>query len=389
MKIGILTQPLHNNYGGILQNYALQQILTRSGHQPQTIDWGKSNGLRSALYRLKIRILSLLRPSKYARLKYLPTKREQAIISRNQNAFIQKYINRTRTLCSREAFAKQASAGAYQAYIVGSDQCWRPCFNVFLSSMFLDFVQDRNDVRRMAYAASFGTDEWEFTPEQTAQCRPLAAKFDMVTVREDSGVQLCRDHLGVDAIQVLDPTMLLTKEDYIALIEAENEPKSPGKLFNYILDPTEKKTAFIRRAEQHTGLKSFQVLPKCQVETRTRDDVKHRIEDCVFPSVTAWLRAFHDAEMTIVDSFHGMVFSILFNKPFWVIANPRRGTTRLTSLLRLFHLEDRLLPADRLDSLDPAELSREIDWGRVNGILERERERCLRIICDWAGSDKL
>ena len=110
--------------------------------------------------------------------------------------------------------------------------------------------------------------------------------------------------------------------------------------------------------------------------------MKQRIEDCVFPSVTAWLRAFHDAEMTIVDSFHGMVFSILFNKPFWVIANPRRGTTRLTSLLRLFHLEDRLLPADRLDSLDPAELSREIDWGRVNGILERERERCKQVIFD-------
>ena len=219
MKIGILTQPLHSNYGGLLQNYALQQTLVRAGHEVETIDWGGGSGLHETLYRIKIRVLHTLFPNKYPQLKYRPNKKERAIIQRNTNHFINTYINHTEAMHSYEEFVKQASKGKYDAYVVGSDQCWRPCYNAFLPSMFLDFVQDKQ-VKRIAYAASFGTDKWEFTPQQTAVCVPLAKKFDMVSVREDSGVKLCKEHLGVDAVHVLDPTMLLTKEEYIQLIGA-------------------------------------------------------------------------------------------------------------------------------------------------------------------------
>lgn len=242
--------------------------------------------------------------------------------------------------------------------------------------MFLDFVQDKQ-VKRIAYAASFGADKWEFTPQQTAVCTLLAKKFDMVSVREDSGVKLCKEHLGVDAVHVLDPTMLLTKEEYIQLIEKEKEPKSNGTLFNYILDPDAKKSVFIQKVAKAKGLKAFQVLTKCQAEIRTKEDVKKRIEDCVFPGVTTWLRAFMDADMTIVDSFHGMVFSIIFNKPFWAIGNVSRGMSRFTSLLKMFHLEDRLLDADNLDDVD---FSKPIDWTMVNGILEEKREECKKLL---------
>ena len=77
-----------------------------------------------------------------------------------------------------------------------------------------------------------------------------------------------------------------------------------------------------------------------------------------------------DAEMTVVDSFHGMVFSILFNKPFWVIGNAERGMSRFTSLLKLFNLEDRLLDESRLDNVD---YKRPIDWIKVNTLLEQRR----------------
>ena len=80
-----------------------------------------------------------------------------------------------------------------------------------------------------------------------------------------------------------------------------------------------------------------------------------------------------DAEMTIVDSFHGMVFSIIFNKPFWAIGNVSRGMSRFTSLLKMFHLEDRLLDADNLDDVD---FSKPIDWTMVNRILEEKRREC-------------
>lgn len=370
MKIGILTQPLQANYGGLLQNYALQQVLLRAGHEVETIDWTPSyKSLRYRLYRIKWTILSFLFPKKFPKLKYQPTDDEKKVIQQHTNHFISTYIHHTKTIMFKDGFRHQAKAGKYAAYVVGSDQCWRPCYNAFLSSMFLDFVKDKQ-VKRIAYAASFGTDKWEFTPQQTAVCAPLAKKFDMVSVREDSGVKLCEEHLGVNAVHVLDPTMLLTKEDYIQLIEKEKEPKSNGTLFNYILDPDEKKSAFIQKVAKAKGLKAFQVLPKCQTETRTKEDVKKRIEDCVFPGVTKWLRAFMNAEMTIVDSFHGMVFSIIFNKPFWAIGNVSRGMSRFTSLLKMFHLEDRLLDADHLDDVD---FSKPIDWTMVNGILEEKR----------------
>ena len=378
MKIGILTQPLHANYGGILQNYALQQVLKQMGHEVWTIDWGNGSGLRETLYRMKVRVLHTLLPYKFPPLRYKPNDKERAIIQRNTNHFINTYINHTEVVHSYEGFGSQAEKGKYDVYVVGSDQCWRPCYNAFLSSMFLDFVHDKQ-VKRIAYAASFGTDKWEFTPQQTAVCAPLAKKFDIVTVREDYGVKLCKQHLGVDAVHVLDPTMLLTKEDYIQLIEKEKEPKYDGTLFNYILDPDTKKSAFIQKVAKSKGLKAFQVLPKCQTETRTKDDVKNRIEDCVFPGVTTWLRAFMDAEMTIVDSFHGMVFSIIFNKPFWAIGNVSRGMSRFTSLLRMFHLEDRLLETDHLDNVD---FSKPIDWIMINGILEEKRRVCKILLFD-------
>ena len=276
----------------------------------------------------------------------------------------------------KDGFSHQAKVGNYDAYVVGSDQCWRPQYNAFLSSMFLDFAKEEK-VKRIAYAASFGTNQWEFTQEMTSICSPLAQKFDFVSVREDSGVKLCKEHLGVNAVHVLDPTLLLTKEDYILLIEAEKEPKAKGTLFNYILDPDAAKSAFINNVAKEKGLATFQVLPKCQAETRTKEDVKNRIEDCIFPGVTTWLRAFMDAEMTIVDSFHGMVFSIIFNKPFWVIGNANRGISRFTSLLKLFHLEDRLLDANKLQEVD---INRPVDWSSVNAILQQKRNECINLL---------
>lgn len=370
MKIGILTQPLQANYGGLLQNYALQQVLIREGHDVETIDWDPNKSIYVQLSRLKWKILSLLFPKKYPKFRYQPTDREKAVIQHHTNHFISKYINSTSAVYTESGFAEQARKGCYDAYVVGSDQCWRPCYNRFLSSMFFDFVQDKKS-KRIAYAASFGTDQWEFTSKQTSVCTPYAQKFNLVTVREDSGVKLCKNHLGVDAVHVFDPTLLLTKEDYICLIDAEKEQKAVGTLFNYILDPDTRKSVFIQRVAESKGLKSFQVLPKCQAENRTKEDIKNHIEDCVFPRVTTWLRAFMDAEMTIVDSFHGMVFSVIFNKPFWVIGNTARGMSRFTSLLNVFHLEDRLLDIDHLEQVD---ISKPVDWDRVNAILEEKRE---------------
>lgn len=378
MKIGILTQPLHNNYGGLLQNYALQQVLKRMGHDVETMDHGAkpASFVHKTLSVLKANLLHVVSPTRYRKPGYAPNSEEISIIRQNTESFINKYISRTRILHTSQEFDNIANSNKYDAYVVGSDQCWRPRYNSsFLSEMFLRFAEKQSNVKRIAYAASFGTDEWEFSPEMTIKCSALAQMFNLITVREASGVNLCRKHLGVDATHVLDPTMLLDKEDYIKLVENENEPKSSGNLFYYILDPSAEKKKLIEGIAAKNGYIPFTVMPKYQAENRTKEDIKKRIENCVFPSVTFWLRAFMDAELVIVDSFHGAVFSIIFNKPFWVIANAKRGNARFDSLLGLFGLENRMITLG-----DIVEWRKSIDWNRVNEIREQMKEKSLKCL---------
>lgn len=372
MKIGILTQPLHANYGGLLQNFALQQTLIKLGHEPETIDWSMPNTLRYRLSLLKASVISAISSNK-RKACYILSKKERNIIQKNTNYFISKYIRHTPILKSSKDFEKQSFLGGYEAYVVGSDQCWRPGYNYFLKEMFLSFVANKQ-VKRLAYAASFGTDTWEFNERQTSICAPLARQFDLISVREDTGVDLCHNYLGVDAVHVLDPTMLLSKDEYITLVKEEKEDTSKGSLFFYILDPSEEKTSFIKNIAAKNGLTPFSVMPKYQAETRTKEVVRNSIDDCVFPSVTQWLRAFMDAEMTVVDSFHGMVFSIIFNKPFWVIGNEGRGMSRFSSLLKLLQLEDRLINIKEINNID---FNREVNWTSVNNKIQKHKEISL------------
>ncbi len=378
-KIGILTQPLHNNYGGLLQNYALQQALIREGFEPETIDHNKKTypWVKQFVSDSKEKLFHFLLPNTFPRPRYRLTKKEFDIISHNSQFFINRYINHTAPFTTIQELEELLSRGNYSGFVVGSDQCWRPRYSEgFLKEMFLSFIDGRRDIRRISYAASFGTDLWEFNPEMTNECARLAQQFDCISVREDSGVYLCNTYLRVKATQVLDPTMLLSKEDYLKIVEEQNEPISTGDLFYYILDPTKEKIAFINEIAASTGLSTFTVLPLYQAENRTRWDVKHHIKDCVYPSVTSWLRAFIDAKMTVVDSFHGTVFSIIFNKPFWTISNSERGNARFYSLLKMFGLEDRLVGITQLKKVD---YQRPIDWSTVNKIWEQRIEESKQV----------
>lgn len=375
MKIGILTQPLNHNYGGIIQNYALQHVLKGAGMQVETI-----NHHITPKQSLKSKVLKVIEELKgfvnNNNTRYILTKEEKSIIEKNLSDFINKNITLSAPVKTSRDFADIDNKQQYDAYIVGSDQCWRPRYNKgYLENMYLDFVH--RDVKRVSYAVSFGADTWEYTTDQTKKCSSLAKKFNLVTVREVSGIDLCYKYLGVGAEQVLDPTMLLTKEDYIELIKKENEESSIGSLFNYILDPTPEKLSFVKRIEKEVGLNSFQVLPKYHSTQRTKDIVKNNIEDCVYPSITSWLRAFMDAKMTIVDSFHGMVFSIIFNKPFWVIGNANRGMSRFTSLLRMLDLEERLIDESSLQTVD---IYKTIDWKKVNEILLIKKQKSNNLL---------
>lgn len=352
MKIGVVTLPLQTNYGGILQAYALQRILQDMGHDAVLLDsypqrpWMKPFPLQQLAY-LKRLLRKMISPRAAVSIFY----EHDQITSFPKKEHVRQFY---REHVRHVPFGKgvQLHSADFDALIVGSDQVWRSIYGrANLYDRFLSFTESWTQVKRIAYAASFGTDEWEYTDEQTIECRRLAQQFDSISVREESGIALCREHLGVDATWVLDPTMLVDSRHYMEHIEKVSTNYPSSMCFGYILDSSEEKDAILSNIATFLKLhqSSFQ-----NVDDPDNSDA---------PTVEAWLKAFHDADFVFTDSFHGCVFSILFNSPFVVYGNKKRGMARFHSLLAQFGLEDRLVTTPD-DATRVATLP--IDWDRVN-----------------------
>lgn len=342
MKIGIYTQPLRFNYGGILQAWAMQKVLRDMGHDVTTFDpdpflslsWKKKPYVYCKRFISKLlgRIDTIYIEKRY--------NTERKIIMQNLCPFINKNINRT---VYRQI--DDIRVEDYDVLLAGSDQVWRPKYNRDIFNSFFDFAK-HSAVKRIAYAASFGTEKWEYTEEQTRVCAELAKKFDSISVREKSGVDLCKKYLGVNAEHVLDPTMLLQRKDYEELIENGAPTHKPeGDMLCYILDKTEEKANFINRVAKERDLKPFQGQAKI-------NNTKVSLNERVQPPIEQWLRNFRDTSFVITDSFHACIFSIIFGKPFIVFNNEERGSSRLQSLLSMFMIKDHLITSTKdYDSL--------------------------------------
>ena len=183
MKIGILTQHFLLNYGGIIQNFALQQVLLKLGHEPLTFEHDTCYSRTRWLLRTAKQIL------KTRSLKGLPVYPVYQGRVGNKN-FIKFVLKNIRSVTVKDFTSGLTQKYGLDAYVVGSDQVWRPAFNLGhrLGNMFLDFADDK--VKKLSYAASFGCKEWEYTKEQEKACSKLAKRFDAISVREDSGVEL-------------------------------------------------------------------------------------------------------------------------------------------------------------------------------------------------------
>ncbi len=369
MKIGILTQPLHMNYGGLLQAYALQTILKNEGHKAWIIQRIHAYNF-SLLYRKMSWLKFLLKQivSIIACKKTLKQAKKDMADSRLYTmAFTYKYISpRSRLLSTDEALKNFVSEIDFDAFVVGSDQVWRPKYSPNIYNYFLDFAENMK-VKRVAYAASFGTSDWEFSEEETRKCRSLIQKFDLVSVRENDGVTLCSEYLDRnDAKWVLDPTMLLPKEHYFELIVKAHLPEVNNKhIVAYILDETPEKKELLNLVQRELAKPIYDA--KQGIASYEAIHVRGKA------SVEEWLYGFQNADFAVVDSFHGCVFSILFHVPFIVIGNKNRGLSRMNSLLVQFDLQDRLVCEDYLQKIMPVQV-RDIDWERVDRKLEQKRK---------------
>lgn len=326
MRIAILTIPLNANYGGILQAYALQTTLENlGGHDVVVLD---------NPYLLKM-------PPKFLR----PLVYVMRLVGRKLGMYhgnIKKEVAKN-TYCANTSHFVNANIHEYyinglkdipkdrfDAIVVGSDQIWRSYFfHLYFGEMpdaFLRFTDGWN-IKRIAYAPSFGVEQWEYTTEETEECKKYIRKMDAVSCREVEGVEMCRKHLDYNTVKhVLDPTMLLTKADYQKFVTISKE--KTRKLLVYVMDPDEDKQKLI-----DTIASKYSLVPNSIYQPGVESP----------PSVEYWLQQFEDADFVVTDSFHACVFSIIFGKEFIAYGNKNRGLSRFTSLFRMFGLEDRMI----------------------------------------------
>lgn len=327
MKIGIVTLPLHFNFGGILQAYALQEVLH---------EWGDSFIIKSYQHGIKAIIKTLLY-------------RQSGIFRFVKNKIRYDYLHEPFSL-------DELTSKGYDVLVVGSDQVWRPCMGVSreanVNRYFLKTI-GKGKIKKISYAASFGVDYFDFTHEEKKKAQSLIKDFEAVSVRETFGITLCSEYLGrVDAKLVLDPTMLLNETDYLNIMG--NSPfKSQNKhCFIYLLD--------YDKAENKEIVETLIPLNTEVFTAKVEKNILKKYFN-IKDSVEGWLAAIYNSDLMITDSFHGCVFSILFHKDFYVMGNIIGGNARIYSLLSLFELDDRLI-----DKNTNPEKIKPINWQQID-----------------------
>ena len=362
MKIGIITLPFHTNYGGILQGFALQKVANNLGHDAITIYQApKRYPFYRSILRLPVRLFKrfLLKQN----VPLLPEKNHNAYVKRENlrrhftNKFINKHIH-TRIIRSFTEIKKFE----YGGFIVGSDQIWRPKYiRPFLFDAFLQFARNW-DVIRCAYSASFGSDQWEMSTNETEHCKKLLQLFKGVSVREESGVAFVKKYFDRNAEWLIDPTLLIDASVYFNLFAQASPSPAKGKDFIYILDSTPESIQLRDTFIEQTTHKTYNLsLLK---------------EEAPLP-VETWLQCIKEANTIVTDSFHVCVFSIIFKKQFFVIANPSRGISRLNSLFHKFGIENRVLDRETINSIKDFQ---PINYNLIQPILEHEREKAFAFL---------
>lgn len=340
MKIAIMTHPLVNNYGGILQAYALTRVLHKMGHDTIILN-RKPSRARNVLKSLAV-FFHL--PPFYA--KEMVFRRRYTKLS----SFIDSYIQRTKPLFSGRSLWNYCKKENIGGIIVGSDQVWRADYALnFQLNYFFDFVPRGANVKMLSYAASFGLSTWGYSHKCTQKIKELLTRFSGVSVRELSGQKLCENNLGISSKVVLDPTLLLQSADYSQFITSIESEKY---VFVYWLGKDEDKLASILSS----------ICPSYRVVRISMSGVEQS-------SVEDWLSYIKNATYVVTDSFHGCAFSLLFQKQFYLSLNESGGPDRIKSLLSQLLIEEKLTDMEYI-----------IDYKVVNQRLEALRQSSFEFL---------
>ena len=336
MKIAIMTiQSI--NYGNRLQNYALQEVLRARGCQVDSLrrhaGFGKS--LVSSLRTVKRTLGSLRNHSR------------KVLFSRFDHQ-----ISFSHLTVSREYVSPNLS-NAYDAFVMGSDQIWNPDFDFNSDLEYLPFIPG---AKKLAYAASFGVSQITEERDLIASC---LSDISSISVREDAGAAIVEDLIGSHAEVVLDPTMLLSTDEWDAIAQQPDIPAVDGPfMLKYVLGDDTHEETMTRLARE----RELSVV-----------DLKDKSLP-VGPAEFVWLIA--NASMVCTDSFHASVFSLLFHRPFVIFERQSSDadmSSRFDTICRIFNMEHHRYCKDDFDLVR----CENEDWGAFEGRLDSECARSL------------
>lgn len=351
MNIGILTYHFSNNYGAVLQTYAMQEKLRHLGHT--TIIINRTPIKADIIHRI-----------------YRFFNSNSSLYWRRFRHFATQYLSPiTRPFYNDNQLREGISEYPLDAIVAGSDQIWRG--SMCGHSYFLTFLPEVSSIRRISYAASFGKSEWDSSRKDTALIKEALNRFHHVSVRENTGVDICRNVFGVDAQLVLDPTLLHDAAFYEQNLLKDCRRKPSHKVVSYILG----KSA-IDKVNMANNFAASQGLAHTELYWLGKDLKSLSLSD--FESynrhitVEEWLSEIREAEYVITNSFHCAVFSILFRKKFVVIEYATGGNDRLVTLLTALGLEKRIV-SDESGISDI--LSEDIDYEVCMSLLDRLKKQ--------------
>lgn len=346
MKIGIITFHRAVNYGAVLQAYALQEVVAGLGAQPEIIDYRNEkiekiyspfsmggNKIKALAWMLLCGGIKRRRKKKFRR-------------------FVEKYLHMSQTVYYDNESLRQ-SQQIYDAFITGSDQVWNTECADFDPAFFLTFVQDER--KKNSYAASFGFSEIPQGFEE--EYRHRLSGFCNISVRESSGRDILKNLTGRDVSVALDPTLLLSRENWAAV--ARDIPQK-GYILLYTLLRSDEAVAYARRLSKEKG------LPVVFLNERWFGNRDFTHITCASPE--EFLGYFKHADYVVTNSFHGTVFSIIFNRPFVSDIHVKREgvpgkNDRSEQLLCSLGLSERILSGKiRIDD--------KIDWESIEKTLD-------------------
>lgn len=363
MKVAVITRHAIINYGSLLQAFATQQVIENLGHECKIINYIRDD----ESYTRHEKTLLARKPewncSPLKKIIYLALRQPESIASGKKFEKEQsKYLHLTRKYTSFNQLLNDKPIA--DVYMTGSDQVWGPVENgTYDSSYCLSFT--RENEKRIAYAASFGRAEMSDLTE--IFFKKWLSRYCHIGVREDSAVSLLNE-MGIDSVQVLDPTLLLDTTFWSTMTKPVQKKKY---VLVYQLHNDKRVGAYASLVAKSLGLPLIRVSTSFHQINR-----EGKLIWC--PTIREFLSYIKNAECMITDSFHGTAFAINFNTTFVEILPNNRTGTRNMSILKMVGLSNRILKEDK-----DIELARQkIDYHRVNQIIADKRKESLELLKD-------